>query len=75
MVNVIFFASKITASFNIVIIDDHIKESSESFCVTIIKDSLPPNVGIGANGTIKVTILDSDESKYKIASLFILKYH
>ena len=63
MVNVTFFASIITASFNIVIIDDHIKESSETFYVTIIEDLLPPNVGTGANSTIEVTISDDDESK------------
>ena len=68
MVDVIFSVGIQNALINVPIIDDYIRDVDEHFYAIIDSDSLPNNVTIGQNKTIKVTIVDN-ESKY------IVPYH
>ena len=55
----IFPANFTTLSLNVPIKEDSITDGNETFCVTIIPDSLPYDVIIDGNHTTTVTIIDS----------------
>ena len=57
---VIFPAGKVTANFQIAMLDDDLFEGPENFLVVIVNTSLPYGVKLGETDTSAVSIIDND---------------
>ena len=66
--NITFPAGVINVSLNVAVINDTVLETNETFNLTIVGDSLPPNVTLGENDQTTVTIVNDDGSR-KYASI------
>ena len=65
--NITFPVGIINVSLNVTVINDTVLEINETFNLTIVGDSLPPNVTLGKTNQATVTIVnDGGSRKYAI---------